>query len=157
MRFRIGCLCVVLLVGSASAQTAADPFVGTWIMDPQASHFASGRVPEQMVIVMTPAPGGVHYHSETKYPDGQSSISEYTAGYEGALSMVSGPAGLSAPVSLKRLDSRTVEASYIRGLTVVATSRRMVSGDGRILKITTVSSATDGRSCTNVAVFKRAD
>ena len=71
--------------------------------------------------------------------------------------MVSGPAGLSAPVALKRLDSRTIEASYIRGLTVVATSRRMVSADGRIMKITTVSSATDGRSYTNVAVFKRAD
>jgi hypothetical protein len=42
-------------------------------------------------------------------------------------------------------------------LTVVATSRRMVSADGRIMKITTVSSATDGRSYTNVAVFKRAD
>jgi hypothetical protein len=141
---------------SGSAQADADPFVGTWIMDPRASHLASGRMPEQMVIVMTATADGIHYRSEIKHAGGQTSVTEYTAGYEGSLSMVSGPVGVMAPVALKRLDSRTVEASYVRGLKVVATSRRIASPDGKIMTVTTISSGPDGQTYTNVAVFKRA-
>jgi hypothetical protein len=84
----LGYACMVLLGWSASARADADPFVGTWLMDARNSHFASGRSPKRMIIVMTPATGGIHYRSETQYADGQSSVSEYTASYQGALSMV---------------------------------------------------------------------
>jgi hypothetical protein len=125
-------------------------------MDPELSHFASGPLPEKMVIVMTEAADGIRYRSEIKQAGGQTSVTEYTASYEGALSMVSGPAGLMAPVSLKRIDSHTVEASYVRGLRVVATSRRITSPDNKTMTVTTTSSGPDGQTYTNVAVFKRA-
>jgi hypothetical protein len=113
-------------------------------------------MPEQMVIVMTATADGIHYRSEIKHAGGKTSVTEYTAGYEGSLSMVSGPAGVMAPVALKRLDARTVEASYVRGLKVVATSRRIASPDGKSMTVTTISSGPDGQPYTNVAVFKRA-
>ena len=63
--------------------------------------------------------------------------------------------GLMAPVSLQRLDERTVVASYKRGMQVVATSRRVVSRNGRVMTITTVSPDKDGRSVTNVGVYEK--
>jgi len=59
------------------------------------------------------------------------------------------------PVSLKRIDRNTVEASYLRGRQVVATSRRVVSKDGRTMTITTTSPDKDGKTVTNVGVYER--
>ena len=149
-------LCTVLLGSAAAVHAAADPFVGTWVLDRQKSYYGSDNLPEQMVIVMTAAAEGVHYHSESKYANGTTSVSDYTAAYDGHLSIVTGSAGIAAPVSVKRIDDDTVEVSYVRGLRVVATSRRVASEDGLVMTVTTVSRGKDGNSCTNVAVFERA-
>ena len=145
-----------VLVGSAAAQTAAtDPFLGAWLFDARRSHYESGSVPSRMVIVMSAAAEGIHYRSKTWYVDGRSAVSEYTAAYDGDLATVQGSTGLLAPVSLKRIDASTVEASYFLGLRVVATARRATSPDGRVMTITTVSRDTHGQSRTNTAVFVR--
>jgi hypothetical protein len=109
-----------------------------------------------MVIRMEPAGDGVHYRSETTYANGASSSSQYTADYAGAESIVTGSIGLMTPVSLRRLDSRTVQASYVRALKPVATSRRVVSKDGRIMTITTTSEDKDGNVVTTVGVYEKA-
>lgn len=149
-------LCAAL-IGSAAAVTAeVDPFVGTWVLDRQQSRYEADAVPERMVIVMTATAQGVHYRSDARYAEGRSAVSEYTAEYDGMLAMVFGSAGILAPVSLKRIDANTVEASYFLGLRVVASARRVVSREGRALTITTTSRDAAGQSRTNVAVFERA-
>ncbi len=125
-------------------------------MAPQRSRYESGDLPAHMVIVMSPADRGIHYTSETTFSNGSRVTSEYTADYDGGLALVVGTSGIMAPVLLKRVDERTVECSFMKGLRAVATSRRVVSGDGATMTITTVSAAKDGASGTNVAVFERA-
>lgn len=134
-----------------------DPFVGTWKLNPQKSRYPRGACPKRMVIVMEPAGEGVRYHSETTYADGNSSRSEYTADYSGKEAIVVGPAGLLLPVSLKRLDADTVVASYMRGMQVVATSRRVVSRDGRVMTITTTSPDKSGKKVITIGVYERAN
>jgi hypothetical protein len=58
------------------------------------------------------------------------------------------------PVKLKKIDSRTVVASYAHGLVFVATSRRVVSEDGRQMTITT-SQDRSGKTMTTVGVYER--
>ncbi len=146
---------MVGLFGVAFA--ASDPFVGAWVLDPQRSRYESGDVPAHMVIVMSPTARGIHYRSDTTLGNGNRVSSEYTADYDGGLAMVLGTAGVLAPVLLRRVDERTVECSYMKGIRVVATSRRVISEDGSTMTISTVSPAKDGTTGTNVAVFGRAE
>jgi hypothetical protein len=66
-----------------------------------------------------------------------------------------GTHGILLPVSLKRIAPNAVVASYTRGLQVVATSRRVVSNDGRVMTVTTVSRDRTGKTVTNIGVYER--
>lgn len=147
-------MAMVMASAAAAAAADADPFIGTWEMK-AASGGLGEDLPQHMVIVMDAAAGGVHYRSEATRGNGRTATAEYTAEYDGQLAMVSGDAGLLAPVALKRIDRNTVEASYKRGFQTIASSRRVVSPDGATMTITTSSTADDGRKVVNVGVFER--
>ncbi|HEY7055286.1 MAG TPA: hypothetical protein VH458_02115 [Vicinamibacterales bacterium] len=140
---------LTLLVTTA----ANDPFVGTWRLDPARSDYPPGTCPTAMVIEMAAVEGGVRYRSDATYANGSRLHSEYTARYDGRQVLVTGGRGLMLPVSLKRLDSRTVVASYTKDFVTVATSRRVVSEDGRLLTITTTSLDAARKTTTTVGVY----
>jgi len=149
------CLLVAALLSTSLVYGNTDPFIGTWRLNVQKSRYAPGTCPKRMVIQMEPAGGGVQYRSETTYANGATSYSRYTADYNGAEAIVTGAKGLMTPVSLKRIDSRTVLASYSRAFRVLATSRRVVSSDGKVMTITTISNDKDGKAVTNVGVYEK--
>jgi hypothetical protein len=60
-----------------------------------------------------------------------------------------------APVALKQVNATTVEATYMRGLQVTASSRRVLSENAQVMTISTMWRGVDGQSHTNVAVFER--
>jgi hypothetical protein len=146
-------LLIALLMTSARAST--DPFVGKWILDVRQSQYPAGTCPKTMVIEMETVGGGVRYHSDATYANGSKVHSEYTADYNGNQTIVRGAHGMMLPVFLKRLDSHTVVASYTKALVVVATSRRVVSKDGRLMTITTTSKDGSGKSVKTVGVYER--
>jgi len=160
--FNLPVLAILLIASVASDLAFAapgnhDPFAGTWKLNPQKSRYPHGACPKRMVIVMEPTGEGVRYRSETTYADGNSSRSEYTANYSGKQAIVVGSAGLLLPVSLKRLDADIVVASYMRGLQVVATSKRVVSKDGRLMTITTTSADKSGKNVTTIGVYDKSN
>lgn len=146
-------LSAVLLVTTLFA--GSDPFVGTWTMNVHKSKYPQGTAPKQMVIRMEPAGDGIRYQSETTGRDGRVTRSEYVADYSGKAATVKGTVGLMVPVSLQRPDANTVVASYMRGGEVVATSRRSLSKDGRVMTITTVSKDKSGNTVTNIGVYEK--
>ena len=124
--------CILLTaVFALSAWAATDPFVGKWVLDVKRSQYPPGTCPISMTIEMEPAGKGIHYRSDTVQANGRAAHSEYTADYDGNQAIVTGRAGVLLPVFLKRIDSRTVLASYTKHLMVVATSERVVSEDKR--------------------------
>jgi hypothetical protein len=143
-----GLLASVLFAGS-------DPFVGTWTLNVHKSKYPQGAAPKQMVIHMEPAGDGIRYQSQTTGPDGRVTRAEYIADYSGKAATVKGTVGLMIPVSLQRPDANTVVASYTRGGEVVASSRRSVSKDGRVMTITTVSKDKGGHTVTNIGVYEK--
>jgi carboxymethylenebutenolidase len=150
MKYVVRFVALIVIVASGNAIASSDPFVGTWVLNAQRSKYPPGACPTHMESV----PNGIRYRSDTTYAKGRTAHSKYTAEYNGRQALVVGSHGLLLPVSLKRIDSRTVVASYMRGPEVVATSRRVISGDGRRMTITTV--ARGRRIATVVGVYEKA-
>lgn len=148
-------LSIVAAIFATLALAGDDPFSGTWKLNAQKSKYPPGACPRSMVIEMEPVANGVRYRSETTYPNGRKSKVHYTADYRGTEAIVRGEAGLLAPVSLERPDERTVVASYKRGMQVIATSRRVVSKNGRVMTITTTSPGPDGKPVSNTGVYDK--
>jgi hypothetical protein len=149
--------CAFLLALGAEASFAegnADRFVGTWVLDARNSHDLGGA-PSSMVIIMTAVEGGVHYRSQTGYSNNRVRVAEYTALYDGSVSMVTGLNGVLAPVSLRRVNANLVQASYFSGMQVVARSDHQLTVGGRMMTITTTYRAPQGGRVKSVAVFKR--
>jgi hypothetical protein len=145
----------VLLTGSI-AHASDDPFIGTWTMDVVASRYSLSEKPLNMIIVMSALSDGVEYQSVAVQPDGRTVTTEYVADYFGHLALVVGNAGLMVPVSIRKVDSRTVEAAYIRGFKPVALSRRVVSRNGLMMTITTTYLRDSGARHVNVGVYLKA-
>jgi hypothetical protein len=147
---------MVLLLLAPIAHGGDDPFIGTWMMDIGASRYSSSEQPRKMVIVMGESADGVQYRSVSVQRDGRTITTEYVADYLGHLAMVLGNAGMMAPVSVTRIDSCTVEASYMRGFKAVAVSRRVLSRNGLVMTITTTSRSESGGQLVNVGVYLKA-
>ena len=154
MKTRYCAVVVILLFPTAMASAFTDPFVGRWVLNPGLSNYPSGTCPRRMVIEMESAGDGVHYRSDATYANGVTAHSEYTADYNSKQTLVMGNHGMLLPVSLKRSNSRLVLASYTKGLQVVATSRRVVSKDGRRMTITTMSKNRAGADVLTVGVYE---
>ena len=80
----------------------------------------------------------------------------YTAKFDGKDYPVTGsPYG--DTVTLKRVDSHTVEAIVKKDGKVVLVDRRLVSNDRKVLTITQTGMSPNGRSMYNVLVYDRTD
>ena len=148
-------IALALLISPVLVHASPDPFAGKWSLDVRNSIYPAGTRPDSMTIEMRQTGNGVLYQSATTYKNGAAIHAEYTASYDGKQAMVRTERGFLLPVTLKRIDSRTVEASYSRGFQVVATSRRVVSPDGKTMRITTISKDAGGRSVKTVGIYKR--
>jgi len=147
-------LYVLMLFCMASTAQAMDAFIGTWKLTSFKSMDTEASSPDMMLIMMEQAESGIHYRSET-ISKSRVVIAEYTAEYDGHLSLVTGNYGLMAPVKLMRIDAHTVEATYIRGLQVVASSRRVLTDDETTMTITTQTYDAERHALTNVGVYRR--
>jgi hypothetical protein len=148
-------LAMVFAVLVTTATASSDPFVGKWVLDPHQSKYPAGQCPKRMIIEIEARGQGIQYRSDAVYVNGATTHSQYTAEYNGKPVLVSGTYGMLLPVALKRIDSHTVVASYFKSLQRVATSRRVVSHDGRRMTITTTSKDRFGKSETTVGVYRR--
>lgn len=151
---KTACLLFLALL-AISAKASSDPFAGKWVLDREQSQYPAGTCPKTMVIEMESVGQGVHYRSVATYANGNKVHSEYTADYNGNQAIVMGAHGMMLPVFLKRLDPRTVVASYTKSLLVVATSRRVVSGDGHHMTITTTLKDSSGKTVTTIGVYEK--
>jgi hypothetical protein len=146
---------ILATLAATNAIASTDPFIGKWKLDISRSKYPGGTCPRSMVIEMRAAEHGISYHSDAFYRNGGEIHAQYTADYDGKQAMVSSAHGMLLPVSLKRINSHMVEATYRRGIEVVAVSRRVVSADGRSMRITTTSFERTGTSVTTLGVYTK--
>jgi hypothetical protein len=151
-----GLLAVLLPLSPIEAAENANPFAGIWNMSVARSRYPAGGLPQSMTIHLEPSGNGEHYRSEAKLENGTVSVVEYKAQYDERPVSVAGANGMMPPIALKRVDANTVVATYARPNELVATSRRVLSANGRTMTITTVSKGSDGNEITIVGVYLRA-
>jgi hypothetical protein len=152
----VAILCCFLITSFTRGETLApDFFLGTWVLQPKASHYPGNSCPKQMSIEMTREARGVHYHSHTETSTGDAFDVDYTANYDGKPVMVTGNKGILLPVSLERKGDAVI-ATYRSAFQVTATSQRVLSADNNTMTITTVSHDSLGTAVTNVGVYSRA-
>jgi hypothetical protein len=150
----LGIVCCLLTTVLVRGESSPDPFLGTWLLEPKASHYPGNSCPKLMTIEMTPETRGVHYHSHTQPSMGNAFDVDYVANYDGKPVIVTGSKGILLPVSLERRGV-TVTATYRSSFQVMATSQRVLSADNNTMTITTVSHDAMGTAATNVGVYRR--
>jgi hypothetical protein len=148
-------IALAVLITPAFVRASPDPFEGKWSLDVRSSIYPAGTCPKSMTIEMRQVGKGIWYKSGTTYRNGATVHAEYTADYDGKQAMVRTERGFLLPVTIKRIDARTVEATYSRGFQVVATSRRVLSPDGKTMRITTISKDATGKSVKTVGLYRR--
>jgi hypothetical protein len=139
----------LLFFGFAGTLIAADPFLGTWRLDPARS---SGQIPkDETVTIQKHGPAlSVEVQVTTAGPDSRNLLIRYSAPASGGAGQVE--KGPYDGVSLRRLAARSMETTYFLSGKEIRSTRGIVSGDGRTMTSTGAAMGTDEKW---VMVFRK--
>lgn len=132
-RLQIATLLVALALGTGfTARAADDPMDGTWKLNLAKSKIDPGPGPKSLVNkYQSDSKGNVKVTTDNVSATGESTHREYTERYDGKEYDANSRGG--DTVTLKRIDSHTIEGFYKRNGKVRATFRRTVSKDGKTM------------------------
>lgn len=138
---------------NAKTQAATSTIAGTWQLNTSASKFA-GPATKSETRVYEVKGNKVTMHSTGVDAAGKSVTSSFSAAYDGKrYPTVGNPLGDS--IALTRVNSRTVTAIIRKGSKVTATSRSIVSSDGKRFTITRKVGTPPAKLVTNVVVYDK--
>jgi hypothetical protein len=128
-----------------AAAPAVDPAIGTWKLSVAQSKATPGRLPKSQTRSYAESASGMTLSWKKVGADGKESSVSTTYKIDGKDYPVAGSAAFDS-ISLKRIDSNTVEFTMKTAGTAVGTGSRSVSKDGKLLttgsKVTTASGST---------------
>src|SRR5262245_11525897 len=121
---------------SPQASTGTDPRVlGTWRLNLAKSRFVPGPPYREETRTYEAHEQGVKATIHRIIADGRPATIEYVANYDSIEYPVSGSSDYDA-IRLKKVDSRTFEGVLSHAGNVFATTRRVISEDGKTMTIT---------------------
>ena len=133
---------------------AADPFLGTWKLNPERSRLMPGQRAERSTMVCEVAEGGYRFTSSNpSIPpavfrlDGKTYAAPENARFAQSLG--------ADEWSSRRLSANAIEATYFRARRLVGTIRREVSSDGRTFTSTHDGIRPSGEKVAYTNVFDR--
>ena len=148
---------VVLAFGAAAAASAAsgaDPIIGTWTVNLDKSKFHDNRAPKSMTRTYTAVAGGTEMKTTGVASDGTPISQSATLTYDGKDSPVTGSSEFDT-LSLKKINGTTVKAQLKKDGKVVGNTTRTVSGQGKVLTLSTAMKTAKGGTAHDVAVFDK--
>jgi hypothetical protein len=146
-----------LLAAVATAALAADPWVGTWKLNPEKSKAPGGRLPHPISTNIIEVQGDtMHLISNQTGADGKLEHVEYTAKLDGKEYPVKvSPAGPQPyTISLKRIDARTREFVEVIGKMTIK-GRDVLSEDGKSFSRVVNNKDSQGKDVSVVQVFDK--
>jgi hypothetical protein len=142
-----------LILGLAFVSTmfAADPFVGTWKLDPTKS---SGTFPKDETVIVQERGRSLSVEIQVTLagPDNSALLIKYSARKSGGAGQVE--KGPYEAISIRRVDSRTIETTYNSGGKDTRSTRSAVSNDGNSMTTTGKALGPEDHS-TWVMVFQK--
>ncbi len=134
---------VLAVFGLVSLASAADPFVGTWKMNPAKSKF-SYPAPKSFTVTFTAQDNGVKVVQDMIEADGKTIHRSFALKYDGKEYPVTAPD--QDAISVKKSDPNTVEYVAKKKGKRVWSGRAVVAKDGKF--ITDIGSGNDEKGQT---------
>ncbi len=149
-----GSALAILVPAMALTAQATDRAIGTWRLDVAKSKYDPPPVPKSLTVTFEQHGQWLKVTTKGVDGDGSPTATEYTANYDGTDYPITGAPDYDT-VSLKRIDASTVQVTRKKGGHVVATVRRVVSPDGKVLTVTTKGMNAKGQPVHDVGVFEK--
>lgn len=136
-----------------TAQTP-DPVLGTWELNVAKSKFNPGPGPKSETRTYVAAGNEIKATSKSVDANGKATTGAWTINYDGkdrpATGLTDGDS-----LALKRIDAFSAEFTQKKAGKVVATGKRVISKDGKIMTITTTGTGAKGTASSTVQVFEK--
>src|SRR5689334_20641508 len=147
----------LFLVSAATLFAAPNPFVGTWKLNPAKSRFGDEPRGSQVVVIQQVqgiTGDALQSKSDSRYEDGRTVHTEWTASLDGASSTLNGDAHYDT-ISVKKIDDLTLEVTSMKEKTVGRISRWTISNGGKTLTRTQKITTPEAKTVDNVIVFEK--
>jgi hypothetical protein len=141
------------LFAVAGTLYAADPFEGTWKLNPSKTKFTQGAAPKEETVVI--ARQGDDYLITLTGIDvsGKPISAKYSTPMNGGEGKIlDGPYDA---VSSKHIDSNTREVTYMKGGKVVRSTHGVIAKDGKSLRVTVKATDADGKPIAGTLTFDK--
>jgi hypothetical protein len=140
--------------GGLHAQDADDPILGTWKLNLSKSKYIPGPAPRSQTRVYRRTPNGIFVTIETVDATGRKQPTiEFEEKYDGKEYPIKGSA-IGDALVLTRINNYLSEATMKHGGMVVATTRRIITDNGKTLML--IYKETDfERPVDNIIVYDR--
>jgi hypothetical protein len=146
---------VLAMAGVAVGAAAGDPVVGTWTLNVAKSKFDAGQAAfKSQTRIYTADSDGISVTVKGEAADGTAVSQQSTFKYDNKAYAWTGAADYDA-VSLKRVNGSTVNAILMKGGKTVGTTKRTISGHGKVLTLSSQITGADGKAYSVVLVFDK--
>jgi hypothetical protein len=152
LAFATTLLLVALAVNVAVA--AADQHSGTWKMNPAKSKYSPGPTPKSITLKVDADENNIKINADGTDADGSPTHVEYSAKFDGKDYPVTGLPYADA-VSVKRIDTNTIQATLKKAGLVVMTVTSTVSNYGKMRTSIFKGKDAQGRDVNNVVVYDK--
>jgi hypothetical protein len=153
----IVCAVAALVIGFTGLELlaqAADPLVGTWELNIAKSKSMSGPPPKSDTRTWTQAGDGFKFTRRGIDANGKPLSGEYTAKFDGKDYPITGFPD-SDTISMRRIDQFISESIQRKAGKVVWVNIRVLSADGKVWTLASVSRNEKGEAVTNIQVFDK--
>jgi hypothetical protein len=144
---------VFLFLAVAVALVAADPFVGTWKVNPAKSKFKTGTAPKEQTVTISESGGDLDIAVKGTAADGTPMSTHYTVPSAGGSGKV-----IESPyeaVSGKRMNANERETSYSKGGKVVYTTHAKLAKDGKTLTVHSTGTNPAGQTVDGTVTYDK--
>lgn len=150
----VGIVLALVAPATPSLAQATLPEIGTWELNLAKSKYDPGPPPKSSTRTYEAAGQGVKYAVKGIDAAGKPTLSQFTANFDGKDYPMTGSA-ISDTVSLKRIDTWTVETTQKKAGKVVAVTTRVISKDGKVMTVTGKTVNAQGQPTNNVTVYDK--
>ena len=145
---------LVSMLAFAAVASAGNPAVGTWSLNVAKSKFSPGPAPKSDTRTYTESADGITMTWKSTGASGKEMTVVSTFKTDGKDYPVTGTPNFDT-LTLKQVDSHTVQSVQKKGGKVIGESTRSVSKDGKVLTLSSKGTGADGVAYDNVMVYDK--
>ena len=153
MPVRLSTIFLLLAAVTATLWAAEEALLGTWKLNVAKSKLA-GPVPRSRTMKIEPAGSGIKVTVDEIDAQGKPDSRSYIANFDGKEVRNPIPPDRDT-IAWKRVDARTWETTSKQAGKVTATSKRVLSPDGKVFTLTTTSRNEKGQPVVAVMVYEK--